>query len=64
MSLLHKEVWEINMLFYKEFILAILFSIYLANALWSLEYMPSTVPSAGNKKINKTQSLVLINLKA
>lgn len=52
------------MLFYKEFILSVSLSIYLANNLQSLEYMPSTVPSASNKKINKTQSLVLIKLTA
>lgn len=50
------------MLFYKEFILSISFSIYLTSNLQSLEYMPNTVPSTGNKKINKTQSLILIKL--
>lgn len=53
------------MLSYKEFILSIFLSIYLANNLQSLaKYMPSPVPSAGNESINKTQYLVLIKLTA
>lgn len=52
------------MLSYKEFILSISFSIYLANNLRSLEYMPNAVPSAGNKSINNTEYLVPIKLTA
>lgn len=44
--------------------MSILFNIYLVNYLWSLEYMPSTIFSTTNKKINKTQFLVLIKLTA
>lgn len=52
------------MLFYREFILWVLFSIYLANNLWSREYMLKPVLSTDNKMISKTQSLVLIMLTA